>query len=65
MWYACERRENCIRLWWEIPWERDRSEDMRRRDDGIRMDLREIGWGVGVGVEWIRLAQDRVGGGLL
>jgi hypothetical protein len=62
MWYACERREKCIRFWWEIPWERDRSEDRRRRDDGIRMDLREIGWGGG---EWIRLAQDRVGGGLL
>jgi hypothetical protein len=28
----------------------------RRWEDGIRMDLREIGWG---GVDWIRLAQDR------
>jgi hypothetical protein len=28
----------------------------RRREDGIRMDLREIGL---VGVDWIRLAQDR------
>jgi hypothetical protein len=28
----------------------------RRRWDGIKMDLREIGWG---GVEWIQLAQDR------
>jgi hypothetical protein len=28
----------------------------RRWDDGIRMDLREIGLGV---VDWIRLAQDR------
>jgi hypothetical protein len=27
-----------------------------RREDGIRMDLREIGFG---GVDWIRLAQDR------
>jgi hypothetical protein len=27
----------------------------RRREDGIKMDLREIGWG---GVEWIHLAQD-------
>jgi hypothetical protein len=25
-------------------------------EDGIRMDLREIGWG---SVDWIRLAQDR------
>jgi hypothetical protein len=28
----------------------------RRREDGIRMDLREIDWG---GVEWIHLAKDR------
>jgi hypothetical protein len=27
----------------------------RRQEDGIRMNLREIGWGV----DWIRLAQDR------
>jgi hypothetical protein len=33
-----------------------------RWEDGIRMDLREIGWG---SVEWIQLAQDRTGGGLL
>jgi hypothetical protein len=29
----------------------------RRWEDGIRMDVREIGWG---SVEWIQLAQDRV-----
>jgi hypothetical protein len=28
----------------------------RRWEDGVRMDLREIGLG---GVDWIRLAQDR------
>jgi hypothetical protein len=28
----------------------------RRREDGIRIDLREIGWG---SVDWIQLAQDR------
>jgi hypothetical protein len=28
----------------------------RRWGDGIRMDLREIGWG---SLEWIHLAQDR------
>jgi hypothetical protein len=28
----------------------------RRWEDGIKMDLREIGW---VGVQWIHLAQDR------
>jgi hypothetical protein len=29
---------------------------MGRWEDNIRMDLREIGWGV---VEWIHLARDR------
>jgi hypothetical protein len=28
----------------------------RRREDNIKVDLREIGWG---GVDWIDLAQDR------
>jgi hypothetical protein len=28
----------------------------RRREDNIKMDLREIGWG---GMDWIDLAQDR------
>jgi hypothetical protein len=28
----------------------------RRWEDGIRIDLREIGWG---SLDWIRLAQDR------
>jgi hypothetical protein len=28
----------------------------RRWEDGIKMDLRETGWG---GVEWIHVAQDR------
>jgi hypothetical protein len=28
----------------------------RRREDGMRMDLMEIGWG---SVDWIQLAQDR------
>jgi hypothetical protein len=29
---------------------------IRRWEDGIRMDLSEIGWG---SVEWIQMAQDR------
>jgi hypothetical protein len=42
----------------EMP-EGKRPGGRRRRtwDDGIRMDLREIGWGGGL--EWIQLAQDR------
>jgi hypothetical protein len=42
----------------ESPKERDRplGRPRRRWEDGIRMDLREIGLG---GVDWIRLAQNR------
>jgi hypothetical protein len=36
--------------------ERDHLEDQDRWEDGIRMDLREIGLG---SVDWIQLAQDR------
>jgi hypothetical protein len=35
---------------------RPRGRPRRRCEDGIRMDLREIGW---VSVDWIQLAQDR------
>jgi hypothetical protein len=57
MWHAWERGETCTLFWWESPKEKRPLERPRRRwEDGIRMDLRDIGWG---GVEWIRLAQDR------
>jgi hypothetical protein len=49
MWHAWERGETCTGFWWGRP--------RRRWEDGIKMDLREIGWGGGV--EWIHLAQDR------
>jgi hypothetical protein len=50
-----ERRGMCTR---ESQKERKRplGRPRRRWEDGIRMDLREIGWG---SVEWIKLAQDR------
>jgi hypothetical protein len=34
----------------------------RRWEDGIRMDLREIGWGGCSGFDWLRIGTD---GGLL
>jgi hypothetical protein len=38
-------------------WQSQKGKRPRRRcEDGIKMDLREVGWG---GVEWIHLAQDR------
>jgi alpha-glucosidase (family GH31 glycosyl hydrolase) len=54
MWHAWDAREECTRLWWESPKERDRSED--QGVDGTKMDIRDIGW---ERVKWIQLAQDR------
>jgi hypothetical protein len=42
------------KFWWESPKKRDHWED--QGEDGIRMNLREIGWR---NVDWIQLAQDR------
>jgi hypothetical protein len=48
MWHAWDRREKCTRFWWESPKERDHLEDQGRAgEDGIKMGLREIGWGGG------------------
>jgi hypothetical protein len=30
----------------------------RRWEGGIRMDLREIGWGVWMGFDWLRIGTD-------
>jgi hypothetical protein len=67
MWHAWERREKCTRFWWESPKERDHSEDQvgrpsRRWEDGIRIDLWEIGLRVWIGFDWLRIG---TGGGLL
>jgi hypothetical protein len=56
MWNEWERRQNCTRFWWESPKERPLGRPRRRWEDGIRMDLGEIGLG---GVDWILLPQDR------
>jgi hypothetical protein len=48
MWHAWERREP--------EGKRALGRPRRRWENGIRMDLREIGLG---GVDWIRPAQDR------
>jgi hypothetical protein len=56
MWHAWERGETCTEFWWENPKEKDHLKDQGVDENGIKMDLEEIGWGV---VEWIHLAQDR------
>jgi hypothetical protein len=55
MWHAWERRGMCIRFLWKSQ-NRSLGRPRPRWKDGIRMDLREIGWG---SVDWIQLAQDR------
>jgi hypothetical protein len=62
MWHAWERREKCTRFWWESPKERDHWEDQGPRwEDGIRMDLREIGLG-GCGLDSTLSGQGPVAG---
>jgi hypothetical protein len=59
MWYAWERekeREVYRVLGGKPEGNRLLGRPRRRWDDGIRMDLREIGWG---SIDWIQLAQDR------
>jgi hypothetical protein len=55
MWHAWERNVYKI-LMGKPEGKRPLGRPRRRWEDGIRMDLREIGWR---SVEWIQLAQDR------
>jgi hypothetical protein len=61
MWHAWERREKCTRFWWESP-KRPLGRPRLRWEDGITMDLREIGLVVWIGFDWLRTG---TGGGLL
>jgi hypothetical protein len=56
MWRVWERREKCVRFWWESPKERDHSED---QGVGGRMGSEWILGRLAAGVDWIRLVQDR------
>jgi hypothetical protein len=54
---------NCKRFWWGSPKKkRPLGRTRRRWEDGIIMDLREIGLGVWNGFDWLRTG---TGGGLL
>jgi hypothetical protein len=46
---------NCTRFWWESLKEGPLGRPRHRWEDGIRMDLKDTGWGG----ELISLAQDR------
>jgi hypothetical protein len=55
MWHAWERKVYRV-LMGKPEGKRPLGTPRRIWEDGIRMDLREIGWGR---VDWIQLAQDR------
>jgi hypothetical protein len=56
MWHAWERRDGVQGLDGKAGEKRPLGRSRRRWEDGIKMDVTEIGWGC---VEWIHLVQDR------
>jgi hypothetical protein len=61
MWHAWERRLYKV-LVGKPEGKRPLGRPRRRRENGIRMDLRDIGLGVCIGFDWLRRG---TGGGLL
>jgi hypothetical protein len=53
MWHARERGERCTGFWWKSQREKDHLKD--QGVDEIKMELREIGWGVWSGFTWLRI----------
>jgi hypothetical protein len=51
--WAGHEEMNVYRVFMEKPEEKTLGRPRLRWDDGIRMDLRDIGWGI---VDWIQLA---------
>jgi hypothetical protein len=61
MWHAWERREKCTRFLVGKPeGKKPVGKPRHRWKDGIRMDIRAIGWG-----EWIQLFRIGASGGPL
>jgi hypothetical protein len=55
-------QRNVSGVWWERQEKRSPGRPRRRREDGIKMDLREIGWGMWSGFSWLGIG---IIGGLL
>jgi hypothetical protein len=61
MWHTWERKVYKV-LVGKLERKRELGRPRRTWEDGIRMDLREIGWGVWIGFHWLRIG---TGGKLL
>jgi hypothetical protein len=56
MWHAWQRGQTCTGFRWGKPEGKSPLERPRRRwEVGIKMDLREIGWGLWSGFFWLRI----------
>jgi hypothetical protein len=52
MWHAWESRENYTSFWWEMPKERDHSEDQGVDERmGSELILGRLAWGGGCGLD--------------
>jgi hypothetical protein len=60
MWHAWEMTGKCTKFWWESKRPLGRPKGIR--EDWIRMDHRETGWGVWSGFSWLRIG---TAGGIL
>jgi hypothetical protein len=55
MWYSLERRKMYKILVGKPEVKRSLGRPRRRCEEGIRMDLGKIGWGVWSGLNWLRI----------
>jgi hypothetical protein len=56
MWHTWERREKCIRFWWESPKERHHLEDQGiGRRMGSEWNLGRLAGGMWIGFDWLRI----------
>jgi hypothetical protein len=56
MWHAWERVKMCTGFWWESPdGKRPLGRPRRRWEEGIKVELGEVGWGVWSGFTWLRI----------
>jgi hypothetical protein len=62
MWHAWDRKKVYRVLVGKPEGKKPLGRPSRRWEDGIKMDIREIGWGVWSGFSWLGIG---TGGGLL